>query len=111
MKLPHSWGDRAPTEHPLSPNKASKTAIELHLIALLAKGVHRNPQTTQAVGKTLGCSPQTDSKSPLLKTTPTQLIEHGELGLASTLIESLPLQDSVFGTGRLHTLHALKREA
>lgn len=38
-------------------------------------------QTTQAVSKTIGCSPPTDSKVPLLKTTPTQLIEHGETEL------------------------------
>lgn len=35
-------------------------------------------QTTQALAKTIGCSPQTDSETPLLKTTSSQLIEHGE---------------------------------
>ena len=31
--------------------------------------------------KTIGCSPQTDSKAPLPKTALTQLIEHGEVKL------------------------------
>ena len=40
------------------------------------KRSHGNTQTTQAFAKTIGCSPQTDSKSLLRKTTPTQLIQH-----------------------------------
>lgn len=47
----------------LSPNEASSTGNGLHLIELLAKG---HPwETTQAIAKTLGGSPQTDSKALL----------------------------------------------
>ena len=45
------------------------------------KGSHGNSQTTQAVVRTIGCSSQTDGKAPVLKITPTQLTEHGEVEL------------------------------
>lgn len=48
------------------------------------KGFHGNPQTTQAVTKTIDCSQQPDSKVPFLKTTPTKLIEHGTVKLVPT---------------------------
>jgi len=41
-----------------------------------------NSQTTQTVAKTKGCSLQT--KAPLSRTTPTQLIEHEEVKLVPT---------------------------
>jgi hypothetical protein len=41
-----------------------------------------NPQTTQSIAKATGCSPQTDCKALLLKTT--QLTEHGEVELVAT---------------------------
>lgn len=44
-------------------------------------GSHKNPQTTQAVVKDIGCSPQTDKKPSLLKGISTQLNEHGEVKL------------------------------
>ena len=47
----------------------------------MAKGVLWKLQTVQAVVKTIDCSPQTVSKALLLKTTPIQLIEHGEVKL------------------------------
>lgn len=65
-------------------NEASCTRIGLHLIPLLAKGSHGNPQTTWADDKAISCSSQTDSKTPLLKTTSTQLTEHGEVKLVPT---------------------------
>lgn len=77
-------GRQGPNCTPLSPNEASSTGIGLHLIELLANGVHGNPPTTQAVTKTLGCSPQTVSTTPLLKTKPTQLTEHGDAELTPT---------------------------
>lgn len=46
-----------------------------------SKGSYRNPQTTQAIAKTVSYSPQTDSKSQLLKGTPTQVTEYGEVRL------------------------------
>lgn len=48
------------------------------------KGSHGDLQTTQTVAKTPSCSPQTDREAPLLKTTATQLIKHGEIQLAPT---------------------------
>lgn len=62
----------------LLPSKASSTEIKLPVIEFLTKGSHRNPQGTQHVVNTASCSPQTDSKPSLLKTTLTELIEHGE---------------------------------
>lgn len=51
---------------------------------LSGKGFHGNPQTTQGTAKAFGCSPQIDSNAPLLKTTPTQFIEHREVELVPT---------------------------
>lgn len=42
------------------------------------EGSPGNSQTTQAVDK-IGCSPQTESRAPLLKTAPTHIIEDGEV--------------------------------
>jgi hypothetical protein len=53
----------------LLPNKASSARAEFHPFELLVKESSRNSQTTKAVAKTIGCSPQTDSKALLLKTT------------------------------------------
>ena len=41
------------------------------------------PRTLQADARTEGCSPQTDGKAPLLKTTLTQLTKCGEVELVS----------------------------
>jgi hypothetical protein len=81
MKLLNTRKDRAPTCCLLSPNKASSTRIGLHLIEYLTKGVLWEPPTTQAVAKTIGCFSQTDTESPLMKTVPTQFIEHGAVEL------------------------------
>lgn len=43
-----------------------------------------NHQTTQAVAKTIGCSPQTDSKTLLQKTITTQVIEYEGVELVAT---------------------------
>jgi hypothetical protein len=51
---------------------------------MVTKGSHGNPKTTQAVAKTICCSPQIDSGAPLLKETPTQLTENGKVELVST---------------------------
>lgn len=40
--------------------------------------------TTQAISKSVDGSPKTDSKALLMKTKPTQLMEHGEVELVST---------------------------
>lgn len=63
-------------------------------------GHHGDPQTTQTIVKATSCSPQTDDKDLLLKTTTTQLIEGGEVELVSTYIELQPILTSVYGTGR-----------
>ena len=56
----------------------------LHSTELLAQGSHGNPQTTQTVLKMKFCSPKTDSKSLLVITAPTLLIEQGEVELVPT---------------------------
>jgi hypothetical protein len=38
----------------------------------------------KVVDKTIGCSPETDGRVSFLKTTSTQLIEHGEVELVAT---------------------------
>ena len=83
MKSSNNEGDRVPRGHILSPNEASNTRTQIQPIELLARVGQRNPQTTQAVGKTICCSLQTDGKDPLLITTLTQLIDHGQVKLVS----------------------------
>ena len=73
MKSPNNGRDRDTTEHLLSPNEASSTGLDL--IESLS------PNNS---GRCQDCSPQTDSKSPLLKTVSTQLTEHGEVELVPT---------------------------
>lgn len=41
------------------------------------QGSRGNPQTTQEIATIIGCSQQIDSKTSLLRTTSTQLLEHG----------------------------------
>lgn len=52
--------------------------------------------------KTLGLFPEADSKTPLLKTTPTQFNEHGEIELLPTMNEIEPsfLCANIFSIGR-----------
>ena len=77
--MPKNGGDRIPTGHLLSPNETSSTGIGLHLVEMLVKGVFwESPNNPD------GCSPQTDGQAPLLETTPTQLIKHGEVQLVPT---------------------------
>lgn len=64
---------------------------------------------TQAVAKTLYCSPHIDSKVPLQKTKPTQFIECREIELVPT--QNLRWDySSVFGAEDT-TQHATKRES
>lgn len=58
--------------------------LGMGLIELLAKGSHGNPKTTQAVAKTIGCSPQNDGKVQFAKTIPKQLIDLEEVDLVHT---------------------------
>ena len=81
MESPNNRGDRAPTRHLLPPNETFRAWNELHLIELLAKGTHGNLQITQAIAKTIGCFPQSDGKTLLLKTVSTYLTGHGEVKL------------------------------
>ena len=48
-------GGRAPNGHLLSPNKTSTTVIGLHLIELLAKESHGNPQTARLLPRLWAC--------------------------------------------------------
>lgn len=66
-----------------------------------------NPQTTQAIVKAPGCSPQTESKVLLLRTTPIQLTKHREVRLQPT--ERLHPYRLLFWHRRV-SLHATKWE-
>jgi hypothetical protein len=55
--------------------------IRFHLIDLLKKESHRNPQEAQMVAQIVRYSPHTDSQAPLVKTTAIELTEHGEVEL------------------------------
>ena len=85
MKSSNNVGDRSPIGYLLSSNKTSSPGIGLHLIELLANIVPwefpNNPGCCQDY---IDCSVQTDCKAPLLKTTPTQRTEHGEVELMLT---------------------------
>jgi hypothetical protein len=54
-------------------DKESQQAISYHQVRLHlscgpgAEGSYRNPQTTQAVAKTMDCCPKTDSGDPTAK--------------------------------------------
>lgn len=61
--------------------ETAHAGIELHLIELLA---HGDPQTTQVLPRQLSSSPETDDKTPLLKTISTQLTEHEQVKLVPT---------------------------
>lgn len=69
---------------PLSPSDTSSARIRLHLISSWPKRPHGNPQTTQAITMAVFSSPQTDSETLLLKTTPISLTEHQEVRLVPT---------------------------
>lgn len=58
MESPNNGGDIVPARH-LSPlNKSFSARNGLYLIKLLAKEPHGDSQTTQAIAKTIGCTPQ-----------------------------------------------------
>lgn len=61
MKYLNNEWSRASIGYPLSPNEAPSTETGLYIMELLAEGVHGNPQTTQAIAKTVDCFSQTDS--------------------------------------------------
>ena len=71
MKSPHNRGDGAPADHLLSINKVSSTGTGHIQLSCWPKGSHGNLQTTRAIATKVGCSPEMDSKAPLLRTTPT----------------------------------------
>lgn len=54
MRSPNNRGNKVPTNHLLSPNKASSARTGLYSVELLGKGSHGNPQTTPSVAKTSG---------------------------------------------------------
>lgn len=71
---------RVPTFYLLSPNEVSSTGIWLNLIAFLARGLIWE-QTIKAVVQTIGCSPKSNGKVPLIKIKPAWLTEHGKESL------------------------------
>ena len=61
--------------------KLSLVGSECMQLSYWLRGSHGNHQTSRAIAKTKGCFPPSDSRAPLLRTTPTQLIEHGKVKL------------------------------
>ena len=81
MKSPNNEGDGTPTCYLMSTNEYFGTGMAFIQFSCLLKGFHENPQIIQDIVITIGCSPQMNSKFPLLKTNPTQFIEHAEVKL------------------------------
>lgn len=67
MKSLHDGTDKVPTGHLLSPNSFQYQVWIISNWVVGQKGSQRNPYTTQAIAKTVGCSPKTDNKVPLLR--------------------------------------------
>ena len=77
MKSPNNEVvDEVSTGNLLSPNEVSSIGKELHPVELLAKRVSWKSPNNKTVAKTVCCSQQTESRTPLLKTIPTKLTEH-----------------------------------
>ena len=51
----------------------------LQIDTVRQKHPHGNALTTQAIAKSVGCSPQTDGEDLLLKATLLNLMKHGEV--------------------------------
>lgn len=80
MKSPNNEGAMTYPGHLLSLNEAYSDNAGCYQL----KGYNANARTTQTVFKTIGSSKPTDSKTLLLKTTPTHFTEHAELELMPT---------------------------
>lgn len=94
MKFPNNKGDGAPNGHLL----ASSTGLHPTELLVKKKSYHGNSQTTLTLAKTMGCLPQTQSKTSFLKTALTLLIKHQEAKLVptQTLYLHLPWYRKVF---------------
>lgn len=85
MGLPNNGGLESLKPTSLAKYDASNSRNGLYPIVLLVKGIPQKLPNNLAAAKTAsGCSSQTDAKAPLLKTTSTQLREHGEVKLVPT---------------------------
>lgn len=77
VRSPYNEGYIIPNGHPLSPNQ--------DWVTFNGVDVQWDPMEitnqTQTVAKIMGCSQKTDSRTPLPRTTPTYLLEHGEVDL------------------------------
>lgn len=62
MKSPNNEGNGTPTLHLISPSEYFSTGMAFIQFSWSLKGSHENPQITQDIVITIGCSPQTDSK-------------------------------------------------
>ena len=64
-------------------------------------------EITNKQKKPLGSFPEADSKTPLLKTTPTEFNEHGEIELLPTIneVEHSFLCANIFGMGRYSAVY------
>ena len=104
MNLPNKRGHKDSTG-PLLPTEAFSMRIGLQLIELLVKVVLKlePPKNSGFCQDYIGCSPQTDSKAPLLKRTSIQLIEHGEVTVLNTASLHSYVLASLVQEGTLHT--------
>lgn len=82
IKSPNNGEDRVLVARSCHKMKFPVRGVGYIQMSFWPNGSHGNLQTTQAVAKTMLYSPQTEGKCTLMKTTPTQLIEHGEVELA-----------------------------
>lgn len=83
MESPNKWGDNAPTRHVLPLSVTFTARNELCLVELLTKGAPKEPPNNSGCCQGY-CSPETDSKTSLLKTTRIYLIK---------CIEAQPMPD------------------
>lgn len=68
-----------------------------------------NPQATQPISKRIKCFMQTDNRTPLLRKTPTQLIDHGEVDRLTTQSLQPYVLTNTFGAG-LHSAGSERRD-
>lgn len=85
VKFPNDEADKVPIGLLLLLKDASNTGTRIYPIELLAKGIlWKFPHRPGCLLRHMDFSLQTDSKTIFLKLTPTQLFEHGEVGLVPT---------------------------
>lgn len=78
MKFPNNGKIKFPLAVSYHQMKLPVMLLVYIVLSCSAKASHGNSQATEAIAKTTGTFQQTDNYALLLKTTPTQLADHGE---------------------------------